>query len=1604
MIPFHHCHSIAGRTRRRTGMRKGPCIRAAALFLCFVIWMSFFPILTAAAEEEEKYIQPDNGQMSELPESGQAKEESGSPDNIDVEEKGGPFEEETKNPGEAQDPEETENPGETLNPEETKNPGGTLNPEETKNSDEAQTPEKTKAPEGMPVPKEEGLPIREKLFMVSAAADAEAALSTIVQFDKIALYYAGADGQPEEEAFQDGDLIEKGRQLILQYGYTITEAQCENIVAGTQYYLDVSPHLRLPELSGGSSLMIDLGGGVQERFGMIYADGSRAWIVFDAEGNGTVLSKYGELENAFFYLNCYRADEPPADENPVDGQNNLYVMKFENGERILKFGYAEKEPFLAKADIKKSGTLKDGTITWGIDYTPWQNPSAGDGVTMDSAFELRDRIDNSLHQYVDGSAQIGGVPIPRYSSYDEIKDNIPDAYMIVEEDADGTSTTLIFGGTKLNAGNATQGDKVQALKITYETSVNVQLPLPGDSGEKTVANEARLFAGENGIFNDMMISGKSSVTVPPPVWLEKTGQTTRLPNGQGSVTEWKITFFPNGFSSADLEELTLHDQLPESSKLVPDSVQADGQPVNAVTDVNNGFTISPVTIKDGSPVNIIYQTQVPEEKYDQGTDLGNNTAWFTFKHNGTEYFTPTAITPVGSGSGDDGEMSDTAVLVKTNGGYDAAARTIDWTVKINPHRAYFKEGTFADLLKEAGGGCGKSGHDSGLELLDGSVDKITVLIDGQTPTAAEWDLISLSYNERSQRLEIEIGEIGYRCVTIQYTTKVCDPCVFANNTTKMELTNTISTDDMVIGRNETKGRSDSASSTAVVNAVVLSKKEPVYHYDTGRMEWTVEVNGSELPMEGVILKDTLPDGLTYIPDSFHKDPENPNAAVSLSGQELAIELGKVTEKTTITFETSVSPEKLGFGGDGPVPVKNTIHMYGSADGVAFEKVSDSVEQNFVNHGLVKSGRGDNRQELIQYEVLINPFGLTLPDNPEIVDTLDKSLQLDWDTLRFYKASVSGSIDSAGQKPSYKIVEGSGQPLQVTGFDPAANCFTVQLPVQAGSKEAYVLTYTADIIDRQAGGYGNSVRFEGGTMLLGGSKINRTIVGGGGGGGVAARKAGITIIKKDAEEQKPLAGVTFVLYQWDSVGNARGLAIAQGITDAQGMLTFKVKPGAAYELVEKESVSGYSNEMKWETLPNGVTATDAGLLVMAGEKNSELRLELTNEACVPGTDPDGGGGGGTTPVDPDGPAGSGDSGTSDGAAGSGGSDDAADSGRHDSSAGTSDFAGSGALASDAAGDFSGFGPAFRMIAPVAAGVSGPADGQEKNGRSGNMDVPQTGDRTLRLIVIIGGSGILLGVMTRYLLLRMKEMKGKKMFRFLYAMALCVFMSSGTALAFQLMELQRGDAFYEQVRGVEANRSVVQKEEQEELDPDLLKLCNRFTQFAAEYPEAVAWLQLPDTAMDYPVMSGRDNRFYLDHLPDGSKNAMGSLFLDCRVDENSPHLIIYGHNGLNEKMFGLLKQYESPDYFAEHRTLTIVLEDAVYVCPIFSVRYVQADSEDYRLDFEDRDALADYIERAAAESLYPTDVHPEGMTRVLTLSTCTGRSDQRLVVQAILPFFR
>lgn len=1043
--------------------------------------------------------------------------------------------------------------------------------------------------------------------VLEAAADTGAKFSGIVDFNSISLYYAGPDGRPEGEPLEDGILIEQNKQLVLSYTYEITEEQCEKIKADIPYYLEVSPHLRLGNLSGGSPLMIETGNGTQEQFGTIYADGSRAWVIFhnEEDSDKTVLSKYGELQGAYFYLDCKRTDTVPPDEMPLDGHKNLYAMKFENVGQ-LNFGYAENEPVTAKAQIDKNGIFQDRIITWTIQYTPWQNPAEGGDIAPDTPFELRDTIDDSLHSYVGNSVKIDGAAVTVYDSRDKVPDDA-ETYVIAETEGNNGSTVLSFGGKKFNAGQATQGNPAKPIEIRYQTSVNESLLLPGGS-EGKVTNAAGLFAGKDGIFNALDIKCQSDVPVTQPEWVTKEGKTTRHTDGTGSTTDWTVTFNPNGFSFEDESELTLHDRLPDGSTLMPGSVQVNGIPAAAVPGENNSFTVSPITA-DGKSVTITYQTCVSEDMYESSTNLGSNTAWFTFLHGNNKYTTPEAASPVGSGDGSG--TPGTAALVKSNAGYDATTRTIAWTVMINPHKAYLKGGTFTDDLK-LGNDCGTDGHAKGLELA-GNVNDIEVLINGKKPDSTEEPLVQLEYGQ--QKLIVKAGEIGAKTISFTYTTKVCDPCIFANNS-KYTFENVISTDDMLIGKQAVAGRSASAGSKADVSPEVLVKMPPVYDYETGVMKWTVEVDAAGLPMKDVVLTDNLPAGHKYVEKSFAADPGTSGMSARAEGQMLTIDLGTVSKKTIVTFDTKIDPEILGFGTDKAVAVENTIYMNGSADGVTFSQVSHSVKQDFSNHGLVKSSNVNNKDELIRYEVLVNPFGVALPENPFLVDTLDKRLQLDPDTVRFYETKLTGTtVTNKEQSPGYEKI-GEGKALSIADYDPEANRFKVELPIRGQSRDAYVLSYTADIIRRQTGGYGNSVRFEGGSVLLGGNKNNSASVsggGGGGGGGVAARKAGITIIKTDSETKRPLSGVTFTLYQWDSVKNRRGLPFAKGATDAQGKLSFKVKPGASYEIAETESVSGYHPVFGWKELPEGVTKTDNGLLVTAGAVKTERILKLTNDA-------------------------------------------------------------------------------------------------------------------------------------------------------------------------------------------------------------------------------------------------------------------------------------------------------------------------------------------------------------------------------------------------------
>ena len=80
------------------------------------------------------------------------------------------------------------------------------------------------------------------------------------------------------------------------------------------------------------------------------------------------------------------------------------------------------------------------------------------------------------------------------------------------------------------------------------------------------------------------------------------------------------------------------------------------------------------------------------------------------------------------------------------------------------------------------------------------------------------------------------------------------------------------------------------------------------------------------------------------------------------------------------------------------------------------------------------------------------------------------------------------------------------------------------------------------------------------------------------------------------------------------------------------------------------------------------------------------------------------------------------------------------------------------------------------------------------------------------------------------------------------------------------------------------------------------------------DAVAWITIDGTRIDYPVMQGKTNAEYLNKDPYGGFSLSGSIFLDNRNDKSfsDPYSLIYGHHMEYGAMFGALDEYKDKSY--------------------------------------------------------------------------------------------
>lgn len=178
---------------------------------------------------------------------------------------------------------------------------------------------------------------------------------------------------------------------------------------------------------------------------------------------------------------------------------------------------------------------------------------------------------------------------------------------------------------------------------------------------------------------------------------------------------------------------------------------------------------------------------------------------------------------------------------------------------------------------------------------------------------------------------------------------------------------------------------------------------------------------------------------------------------------------------------------------------------------------------------------------------------------------------------------------------------------------------------------------------------------------------------------------------------------------------------------------------------------------------------------------------------------------------------------------------------------------------------------------------------------------------------------------------------------------------------------------------------------------------------ENPDVVGWIEIEGTNINYPVLQGTDNSYYMTHNYKKEETKDGSIFLDKDYDWSIPssNLLMYGHNMGDGAMFQDLLKYENEEFYKQHPIVrfTTATEDAEYeIISAFKSRvYYKSEKNVFRyyyfINADNEEEYNEFVSNAKEASFYDTGKAAEYGDQLMTLSTCSYHTeDGRFAVVA------
>lgn len=188
---------------------------------------------------------------------------------------------------------------------------------------------------------------------------------------------------------------------------------------------------------------------------------------------------------------------------------------------------------------------------------------------------------------------------------------------------------------------------------------------------------------------------------------------------------------------------------------------------------------------------------------------------------------------------------------------------------------------------------------------------------------------------------------------------------------------------------------------------------------------------------------------------------------------------------------------------------------------------------------------------------------------------------------------------------------------------------------------------------------------------------------------------------------------------------------------------------------------------------------------------------------------------------------------------------------------------------------------------------------------------------------------------------------------------------------------------------------------------------FGQLRAINPDITAWIIMPGTAIDYPVLQGATNMSYINTDVYGEFAMAGSIYLDSRNDREYKDIysLLYGHNMSKHRMFSDVNLYKDEEFFKENHLGMLLMEDGGHLLQslaciltsagnsgIFNPENWNNSTNEQKISMVLEDAVQ--VDQETLDML-KNRMEAEEPYRIVALSTCSGEfTDARTILLTLM----